>query len=90
MKMPESIQDYAQYAAATPQAIRHTLQNVTGFDEARTLLAHAQRIFFTGSGSSLPAALFGCQSLIRHSAKAGMFAPSSLLLDHIALPAPMW
>jgi len=85
MSLPESTQNYANYAASVPEMIRATLSEKTGLAQAQALLEGASRIFFTGSGSSVPAALLGSQLLARTTTKAGMFAPSSLLLDEIKL-----
>jgi glucosamine 6-phosphate synthetase-like amidotransferase/phosphosugar isomerase protein len=85
MNIPKSITDYKTYVENTPQAIRDTCRAQEGVSAARKRLDESHRVFFAGSGSSIPAALLGAQLLTRHTEKMGIFAPSSMLLDTIHL-----
>lgn len=82
---PTSIDQFKTYMEETPASITATFQSTEGCQEAKTALAQADRIFFSGSGSSIPAALLGQQLLTKFTKKAGIFAPSSLLLDDALL-----
>jgi fructoselysine-6-P-deglycase FrlB-like protein len=85
MDTPKSITDYKTYVENTPQAIRDTYRTQEGVSAARERLDKSHRVFFAGSGSSIPAALLGAQLLTRYTEKTGIFAPSSMLLDKIHL-----
>lgn len=78
---PTSIAQFKAHMEETPQHLSLTYHSRQGIPEAQAALQAAKRIFFSGSGSSLPAALIGQQLLIQRTTKASIFAPSSLLLD---------
>ncbi len=85
MILPDSAMQYKSQVDSLPTTIAMTLDCHDGIKAARQYLRSAKRIFFTGSGSSIPAALLGMQLLIKYTQKAAIFAPSSLLLDDIGL-----
>ncbi len=82
MNLPPSVEAYASYIDTTKQAVTDTYAaDDNGLVAAQKLLHNAHRIFFSGSGSSLPAALAGQQLLAKYSDVPAICAPSSLLLD---------
>lgn len=85
MILPDSVEQYAHYTDQVPEAITHTQRCQVGLSDARAILQHASRIFFAGSGSSVPAALLGSRLLTRYTEKPAIFAQSSLILDEVHL-----
>lgn len=85
MTLPESIERYESYIGTTADAIAATVASSEGVEAAQHAIQHSSRVLFTGSGSSVPAALLGAQLITRHSAQPAIFAPSSLILDDIVL-----
>lgn len=87
MILPESVANYKAYIQSAPEAISKTYKDRGSLHDAQAQLETSDRILFTGSGSSIPAALLGAQLLTMHTTKAAIFAPSSMLLDNIHLTA---
>lgn len=85
MIRPDSITQFKAYIDETLPALVASYQSQEGIKEAQQAIQAAERIFFNGSGSSVPAALLGQQLLARYTQKAGIFASSSLLLDDLHL-----
>ena len=83
MTLP-STEKYIFYLNSTKNLLEQTIENVRhseSLKKAHSLIKESKRVFFSGSGSSVPAASFACMSILARTKTGAAFLKTSDVLS---------